>query len=402
MAKKRNKRVNNPSILFGSESNTNDMPDTPIEKQIGKKKNFPSGFGRSERIATVGLCLLLGIGVLGSGLGEKISTTLSFRNSNQTGQSASTAKNGSMLSRLNPFATAVTTAPPQLSKEYIYAGSRMLAVEDAGPTPTPAGFESDVAPRPYGNGLIQSSDVNQTERFFRRLDTASITPNEFQRADSAPRVVTNGVVTQCGDGVIDSSDVQQARLYFNQFYALMPACGPTAPTPPAQQMARSQTEAEASKAQSAAESVLTVESTSANAGSTINVDIRVKSKGNETQFGFVLNFDPNVLSFTGNSGTGTTGATSAWCNLTATPGEIFCAVNDFISNQSGTNPKFGEIGPGNKILVSPQFVVAASASAGTQTTLSITDASAADEATQPLVMKAEAGTVDILGTKPVK
>lgn len=48
--------------------------------------------------------------------------------------------NNSFLSRLNPFASVpapVMTSTPQLSKEYIYAGSRLLAVEDANASTAP-------------------------------------------------------------------------------------------------------------------------------------------------------------------------------------------------------------------------------------------------------------------------
>lgn len=47
----------------------------------------------------------------------------------------------------NPFSAPMPPSTPQLSKEYIYAGSRLLAVEDANaggaPTPTPA-IEGDI------------------------------------------------------------------------------------------------------------------------------------------------------------------------------------------------------------------------------------------------------------------
>jgi hypothetical protein len=167
-------------------------------------------------------------------------------------------------------------------------------------------------------------------------------------------------------------------------------------------MMGSQTEGETSKAQAPAASVLTVQSTTANAGSTVNVNVNVVAQGNETQYGFVLNFDPNVLSFTGTSAAGTTTATSASCNLIATPGEIVCLVSGFKNNLKGTSEMFGEISSGEQILISPQFVLAEGTKAGTESKVSITDASASNEAAQPLVMKANSGMVNVLKTKPVK
>jgi hypothetical protein len=63
---------------------------------------------------------------------------------------------------------------------------------------------------------------------------------------------------------------------------------------------------------------------------------------------------------------------------------------------------FGEIGSGEQILISPQFVLAAGTKAGTESKVSITDASASNEAAQPLVMKATPGTINVLKTKPVR
>jgi hypothetical protein len=51
---------------------------------------------------------------------------------------AKNSKDRSLLSSINPFMPTPTPTPtPQLSKEYIYAGSRLLAVEDAGASAIP-------------------------------------------------------------------------------------------------------------------------------------------------------------------------------------------------------------------------------------------------------------------------
>ncbi|MBK9528324.1 MAG: hypothetical protein IPO41_08385 [Acidobacteria bacterium] len=89
----------------------------------------------------------------------------------------------------------------------------------------PAGFESDVAPRPNGDGALLSTDITQVRRFVAGLDTPSVNPNEFQRTDSAPR-------SSFGDGVINSSDVVQVRRYGAGLDPLTIAGGPTAAADP--------------------------------------------------------------------------------------------------------------------------------------------------------------------------
>ncbi len=75
------------------------------------------------------------------------------------------------------------------------------------PTPTPVAtpeFESDVAPRPNGDGIVVATDVTQIRRFATGLDTP--VGSEGQRADCAPR-------QSLGDGIINAGDVIQARRY---------------------------------------------------------------------------------------------------------------------------------------------------------------------------------------------
>ncbi|MEQ1643055.1 MAG: hypothetical protein ABL959_06390 [Pyrinomonadaceae bacterium] len=89
----------------------------------------------------------------------------------------------------------------------------------------PAGFEADVAPRQSGDGSVLSTDITQVRRFVSGLDTPSLSPNEFQRTDSAPRV-------SLGDGIINSSDVVQARRYGSGLDPLSNAGGPTVSADP--------------------------------------------------------------------------------------------------------------------------------------------------------------------------
>jgi hypothetical protein len=137
------------------------------QTQAEKPKSIWSGLGRGERIVAIAVCLLLVIGALGAG-GEKIISVFKIKNTKQeTNQPAQ--NNGSLLSALNPFVEPpLPTSTPQLSKEYIYAGSRMLAVEDANasaatPTPTPA---STPVPTPTpGNGCTPTTTVTEGDLF---------------------------------------------------------------------------------------------------------------------------------------------------------------------------------------------------------------------------------------------
>lgn len=71
-------------------------------------------------------------------------------------------------------------------------------------TPTPGGgFEADVAPRPNGDGSVNSTDVIQQRRFATGLDTPDA--GELVRADCAPRAMNDGFVT--------ANDVIQGRRY---------------------------------------------------------------------------------------------------------------------------------------------------------------------------------------------
>ncbi len=87
-----------------------------------------------------------------------------------------------------------------------------------------AGLESDVTPRPDGDGSVISGDVIQMRRFVAGLDVVSAAPNEFQRADAAPRI-------SFGDGTITSGDVVQARRYVTGLDPPTDAGGPIQPAP---------------------------------------------------------------------------------------------------------------------------------------------------------------------------
>jgi hypothetical protein len=81
-----------------------------------------TGLVSFEQIIVIAACLVLAVGVLAS-------TGLISKNT----LSSQEPEDQSWFSRINPFAYAIPKSPKhRLNKEYIYAGSHLLAVEDAG------------------------------------------------------------------------------------------------------------------------------------------------------------------------------------------------------------------------------------------------------------------------------
>ena len=84
----------------------------------------------------IGLIAFLSLGTLGAGL--KYLEEEAGRQMENGRLKTENGKNSSLLNRFNPFLPAPTPAPtPQLSKEYFYAGSKLLVVEDANASAAP-------------------------------------------------------------------------------------------------------------------------------------------------------------------------------------------------------------------------------------------------------------------------
>jgi hypothetical protein len=141
---------------------------------------------------------------------------------------------------------------------------------------------------------------------------------------------------------------------------------------------------------------LRVESTSGSAGSQVTVNIRVDSVGNEAEFGFILNFDPNVLSMPVILA-GDAGASVRSCNI-ATAGQINCSVGGFPNDQAGSSDGgIGEIAPGdNVILIRVTFTISPTAQPGT-TPLTLSNVNASSDAPVLFFPTAVNGTVTIAG-----
>ncbi len=92
---------------------------------------------KSHALLTAILCFAA-LGALGASLKyleEDAKREITRRNSNKNNLKN---REPSFLNKINPFLPAALPNPtPQLAKEYIYAGSRMLAVEDANAAPAP-------------------------------------------------------------------------------------------------------------------------------------------------------------------------------------------------------------------------------------------------------------------------
>jgi hypothetical protein len=100
-----------------------------------EKKRVWSGWNSDQRIGTLAVCLFLVVGVFGAGLKYLED---SARQQKLNAKNSSNKENASLLNSVNPFLPDPTPTPtPQLSKEYIYAGSRMLAVEDKNASAVP-------------------------------------------------------------------------------------------------------------------------------------------------------------------------------------------------------------------------------------------------------------------------
>ena len=154
------------------------------------------------------------------------------------------------------------------------------------------GFESDVAPRPNGNGSVSVTDFTQAGRFAAGLDTPA-PGSEFQRADSAPRATLGG-------GTITVADVTQAGRYAAGLDPLTPAGGPTTPTSAFSQSLLTARDAsdlftDLNPAKPEADSVIRVVNSNVAIGGTVNVSIELVSSGNENGIGFSINFDPTKL-----------------------------------------------------------------------------------------------------------
>lgn len=190
-----------------------------------------------------------------------------------------------------PLSTPVSFSDTPILRQVANANADVLnASYSSGNVTFAQGFESDVAPRPNGSGtgIITVADYTQTGRFAAALDTAdSVSSNEFQRADAAPRGTK-------GDGLITVTDYTQAGRYAAGLDAVQTAGGPTVANL-FEYAVRFDQKQDAMKEQLLPR-ILRVVSQQTNRGQQVVVPISIDAEGDENGFGFTLSYDPAVLS----------------------------------------------------------------------------------------------------------
>jgi hypothetical protein len=265
------------------------------------------------------------------------------------------------------------------------------------------GFEGDVAPRNGGDGVVQSNDVIQVQRFQIGLDQPFQT-NELQRADSAP-------FSSKGDNLLQSNDVVQTQRYQIGLETLQTAAGPGAlvetigqneifknneqPTPEIIFPKRQKTLPEKASTASAAPRMLHIQNASASAGQQVVVNVLVDAMGDESAYGFRVSYNQTILT-NPVTAIGTAGG-ARLCN-TATAGQINCSINNFPDNNpSSSTDQIGEIHTGdNQQLLRITFTIAANAPGG-MTPITLSNVNASDDAANNLSITSQNGSVTVLG-----
>lgn len=145
----RKQQFSNPLLLISDGARDGNDQNTSIDEGLyataaaaARRHRADKQRGQSNRIAialkkhwgAVALTAFLSIGIFAAGL-KYLEEDAQRRLS--AGKSLNSREQG-FLASVNPFLRMPTPMPtPQLSKEYVYAGSRLLAVEDAGANAAP-------------------------------------------------------------------------------------------------------------------------------------------------------------------------------------------------------------------------------------------------------------------------
>ena len=144
MSKKRNRNriENNSSNSSEKQTKRNERSGNELLISLLQPENESNKSGKLTYLKThwwaIALVIFLTIGAFGAGMKylEDSARADASNSKNVNGD-----KDQSLLAKLNPFAPvampSVSPTPLPMSKEYIYAGSRLLAVEDANATAAP-------------------------------------------------------------------------------------------------------------------------------------------------------------------------------------------------------------------------------------------------------------------------
>lgn len=156
------------------------------------------------------------------------------------------------------------------------------------------GLESDVTPRPGGNGAVSTADWTQIGRFVSGIDEPA-DGSEFQRADVAPK-------NTLGDGRLTIADWVLAGRYASGLETSVPAGGASAPVAALNEPTSSFQKIIESPSSSFAEeqqqtrSIRVVPVTFVR-GQENTAVVELNSLGNENALGFSANFDTTQLTF---------------------------------------------------------------------------------------------------------
>ena len=133
----RGRKDDSPLRLNLNAVNDDSIDDSNVAPAVETVGESHRRHGLKQYWWAVGVIALLALGAFGAGMKYLEQSAKEQRLAN-AGQLATDSKDQSLLSKVNPFTEApMPSATPQLSKEYIYAGSRMLAVEDANASAAP-------------------------------------------------------------------------------------------------------------------------------------------------------------------------------------------------------------------------------------------------------------------------
>ena len=146
----------------------------------------------------------------------------------------------------------------------------------------PVGTESDLAPRPSGNGTLESGDVVIERQAVVGSITLDPATTEFQRADSAPAATG-------GDGQLDATDIIQTRRYVAGIDPPQLANGPVHTLP------RSPLQNRNLLIGKGPGRMLRAGSARADIGRTVTLPIELVAKGDEAATSFTLTFDAEKL-----------------------------------------------------------------------------------------------------------
>jgi hypothetical protein len=151
-----------------------------------------------------------------------------------------------------------------------------------------SGFETDVAPRPNGDGRCTIADWVQCGRFVAGLDNPS--GNEFQRADCAPRETR-------GDGRLTISDWVLCGRCAAGLDPIQPVGGPPGPASLTASSAGSDEAASPAEAESGQARSLRAVNGTFRRGQVNSLTVEFDAQGDENAAGFSLRYDPRLLAF---------------------------------------------------------------------------------------------------------